>query len=191
MKTILLSSFILFFVACSSSPDNGTDASTNDASNNSDVSTSDVATSDVSNEASTASFATSVYGPIISARCTFCHGLTADGGPGVGIQFGHLDMSTEANAYANLVGDGGGVPAGGSACKTLGQSGLLRVSPGSPASSLIYNKVVSNDGDGGSVVLADGGLEVFCGHPMPEFEPSIPSSDIATIHDWIAQGAQP
>jgi hypothetical protein len=147
--------------------------------------------SDAGNDASL-SFGTNVYGPIITSYCTFCHGLTGDGGPGIGIQFGHLDMSTESNAYANLVGDGGGVLAAGSGCGKLGaDAGLLRVLPGDPTDSLIYNKVVSNDGDGGSVILSDGGAEVFCGHPMPEFEPSLPASDLAAIHDWIAQGAKP
>jgi len=143
------------------------------------------------NDAAAVAFGANVYGSIIAARCLACHGPTADGGPGTGIQFGHLDMSTQAAAYANLVGDGGGVPADGVACGPLGADGLLRVVPGSPTTSLIYNKLASNDGDGGSILLADGGPMVFCGNPMPLHHPAISASDLGTVHDWISQGATP
>ena len=136
------------------------------------------------------SFATSIYAPIIETHCVFCHNVV-DGGPGSGAQFGRLDMTTAATAYANLVGDGGGAAANGFSCAALGANGLLRVAPGAPEESLFYNKVWSNQGDGGTSTLADGGPAVFCGHPMPLGEPSIPAAEIATIHDWIAQGAKP
>ena len=42
---------------------------------------------------------TNVYANVISARCTSCH---RPGGGGVNV--GMLDMSTQAAAYANLVG---------------------------------------------------------------------------------------
>jgi hypothetical protein len=129
-----------------------------------------------------------VYAAIIEKHCIFCHGPTADGGPGIGIAYGSLDMRTEATAYANLVGDGGGVLAQGFSC---GSSGLLRVAPGNPEQSLIYNKVISNDGDGGSLTTADGGKAVFCGHPMPEGLPALPAADLQAIQDWIAQGGNP
>ncbi len=136
-------------------------------------------------------FGANVYGSIIATKCLFCHGPTADGGPGIGIQFGHLDMSTQATAYASLLGDGGGVPADGVACSTLGASGLLRVAPGSPSTSLLYNKLASNDGDGGSILLPDGGPLVFCGNPMPEHHPAISAPDLGTVNAWILQGATP
>src|SRR5277367_3563300 len=72
------------------------------------------------NDAAAVAFGANVYASIIAVKCLGCHGPTADGGPGTGIQFGHLDMSTQAAAYANLVGDGGGVPADGVACGPLG-----------------------------------------------------------------------
>jgi hypothetical protein len=143
------------------------------------------------NDAAAVAFGTDVYSGIIAARCLACHGPTADGGPGTGIQFGHLDMSTQDTAYANLVGDGGGVPADGVACSTLGADGLLRVAPGNPTTSLIYNKLASNDGDGGSILLADGGPMVFCGNPMPLHHSAISAADLGIVHDWISQGATP
>jgi mono/diheme cytochrome c family protein len=143
------------------------------------------------NDAAAVAFGANVYGSIIAVKCLGCHGPTADGGPGTGIQFGHLDMSTQATAYGNLVGDGGGVPADGVACAALGTDGLLRVAPGNPTTSLIYNKLASNDGDGGSILLADGGPMVFCGNPMPLHHPAISAADLGTIHDWIGQGATP
>jgi hypothetical protein len=109
----------------------------------------------------------------------------------VGISHGNLDMGTEQKAYANLVGDGGGVPADGVACGSLGAKGLLRVDPGNPNQSLLYNKVATNDGDGGSTTLPDGGEAVFCGNPMPLHEAAIPSAEVQAIQDWIAQGGHP
>jgi hypothetical protein len=144
--------------------------------------------SGTNSDAAPVSFSTDVYANIISAKCLFCHGPTADGGPGIGIAFGHLDMSTETLAYANLLGDGGGAPAGGVAC---GTTGLLRVVPGNPTQSLLYNKLASNDGDGGSLLLPDGGPMVFCGHPMPENHPAIGATDLAAVQTWIAQGGSP
>jgi hypothetical protein len=135
----------------------------------------------VSDSGSGTSFSTSVY-PIIEKHCIFCHGPTADGGAGSGIEFGKLDMGTEANAYANLVGTTGGVAAAGAACAT---SSHKRVVPGDPTDSLLYNKLVSNDGDGGTLST------VFCGHAMPLDKPAIDASDLQTIDEWISQGANP
>lgn len=49
----------------------------------------------------------------MSVHCTGCHAFLADGGPGVGIAFGNLDMGDAAVAFLSLVGDGGGVLAQG------------------------------------------------------------------------------
>jgi hypothetical protein len=136
------------------------------------------------------SFSTDVY-TIIGSHCTFCHGLV-DGGEGSGIKFGHLDMGTESAAYGNLVGEAGaGVLAQGKACGHLGDAGLLRVDPSNAVQSLFYNKVESNDGDGGSLTYADGGLVVLCGNPMPDHGDRLPSADLATIQTWINEGAKP
>jgi mono/diheme cytochrome c family protein len=138
------------------------------------------------------SFSTNVYGPILTANCVGCHGPTLDGAPGPGVAYGHLDMTSATVAYGNLVGGGGGVLAGGSKCAALGMdSGLKRVVPGDPINSLFYNKVASNDGDGGDLALPDGGSMVFCGHSMPLGSPGLGAGNLSTIRDWIQQGAQP
>jgi hypothetical protein len=136
------------------------------------------------------SFKSDVYS-IIGGHCVFCHGPLPDGGPGSGIEFGSLDMASATIAYGNLVGDGGGVPAQGKACGPLGDAGLLRVDPGNAAESLIYNQLSSNDGDGGSNTLPDGGKVVLCGNPMPLHEDALPTVDLTAIQSWINEGAQP
>ena len=72
-----------------------------------------------------------------------------------------------------------------------GAAGLLRVQPGNANASLLYNKLVSNDGDGGSIVLPDGGNEVFCGNPMPLHHAALSTTDLTAVENWIAGGAQP
>jgi mono/diheme cytochrome c family protein len=105
----------------------------------------------------------SVY-PIIQRACVSCHGSS-----------GGLTMSTEALAYANLVGAGGtGVAAMGSAC---GASGLLRVTPGDALASLIYLKI-------------RGGTAPPCGAAMPRGQPTLPAGDIAAVRAWIEAGAR-
>jgi hypothetical protein len=138
-----------------------------------------------SGSGATLSFSTDVYSPIIEKHCIFCHGPTEDGGSGSGIQFGSVDMGTETSAYANLVGTSGGVAAGGAACSTKGSAGLKRVAPSDPTDSLLYNKISNNDGDGGTLP------GILCGHAMPLGEPALSAADQTTIHDWIAQGANP
>src|SRR5215831_17690505 len=76
---------------------------------------------------------TQVYTTVITNRCTPCH-TTANG---IGIQQGHLDMTTQAAAYANLVN----VPAAGIACGGRG----IRVVPGMPDSSIMYLKISLDD----------------------------------------------
>jgi hypothetical protein len=135
--------------------------------------------------------------PNLLHLCVGCHGVLADGGQGGGIAFGHLDMGDAAAAYENLVGDGGGVIAqgnpvvGGGSCAALGtDAGLKRVMPGDPAHSLLWNKLASNDGDGGSLLLSDGGPEVFCGVPMPLHGGSVGATNVKMVSDWIEAGAK-
>jgi hypothetical protein len=138
------------------------------------------------------SFGANVYAQVIQ-QCTGCHGVLMDGGPGLGIQGGHLDMGDAAAAFENLVGaDGGGVIAQGGPCGPLGiDAGLKRVAPGDPDHSLLWNKLASNDGGGGSLLLSDGGPMVFCGNPMPLHLMALPTAEITTVHDWIEGGAKP
>lgn len=103
---------------------------------------------------------TSVYqGVLVAGGCTagFCHGGLA----------GNLVMSTQAQAYANLVG----VTASGPSC---GLSGLRRVVPFQPDASLLLNKI-SN-------------LTPACGTSMPPNQ-LLPAAQVDLVRAWIASGA--
>ena len=107
---------------------------------------------------------TDVYA-IITNRCISCHFTSS----GIGISLGHLDMSTQANAFSNLVN----VPAGGVSC---GSSGLTRVVPGNANASLLYNKVAP-------------GVPAPCGDKMPLALASLSQAETDTISGWINGGA--
>jgi len=94
-----------------------------------------------------------VVDPAVGLSCVDCHGV---GG------FGDLDMSTEAVAYANLVG----------AAANCG-SGNTRVIAGDATNSLLYQKLAGTQ---------------TCGQSMP-FGASY-SGDLALVFDWIQAGAQ-
>ena len=121
---------------------------------------------------------TNVYANIIGARCTGCH---KPGGSGV--TTGGLDMSTQALAFADLVG----VPAAGTGAGTSGVTcgslapGLLRVSPDDAADSLIFNKLSSK--------LA--GALAECGSPMPLPATGAPvtQAQVDLVTAWINAGA--
>jgi len=158
----------------SSLPNTGDDASEpQDSSNPGDSSQGSI-------DAGTLSFSADIYGPIIEHHCVGCHGPTADGGPGSGIAFGKLDMSSADAGYANLVN----VAAAGAACELIdGSAGPIRVVPGSAASSLLYDKVNG---------FAD--APPICGSAMPK-SGEIPDGGqaivVAQIQAWINQGALP
>lgn len=105
---------------------------------------------------------TSVYDGVIARNCLGCHGEVPSGEAGV------LLMATRAQAYAQLVN----VPAGGTAC--AGQ-GRIRVVPGDPDGSLLYNKVSKP--------------QPACGLPMPAPTGGLPAGDVQLIRDWILRGA--
>jgi len=119
---------------------------------------------------------TNVYANVIGARCTGCH---RPGGSGVTV--GMLDMSTQAAAFANLVGvNSAGIGAGtsGVTCVSIA---VPRVSAGSATGSLIYNKVASK--------LA--GTPPPCGSPMPLPATAAPltQAQVDLIGAWINAGA--
>jgi hypothetical protein len=123
-----------------------------------------------------------IYGLIISQKCAFCHHPDEDGGASAGIGFliGHLDMSSAERAYANLVGDGGGVPAQGEDCgpDATHDAGYVRVVPGHPEESLIIDKLSHDPPE--------------CGVRMPDELAGYPALDpalIAEIAAWIRAGA--
>jgi hypothetical protein len=103
-----------------------------------------------------------IWDEILSPTCAlpFCHGGSGD----------YLQLSSKAVGYSSLVG----APASGPDC---GATGLRRVDPGNPGTSLFYLKVTSPP----------------CGSKMP-IEYGAPeyldSRQVAQIHDWIVAGAQ-
>jgi hypothetical protein len=102
-----------------------------------------------------------IWDEILSPTCAlpFCHGGSGD----------YLQLSSKAIGYSSLVG----APASGPDC---GATGLRRVDPGNPGTSLLYLKVTSPP----------------CGSKMP-IEYGAPeyldSRQVAQIHDWIVAGA--
>jgi hypothetical protein len=90
-----------------------------------------VACSSSNSSSTTAPTFTQVYTDIIVGRgCIECH-APADSGP---VRHNTLDMSSQSAAYAHLVN----VPTAGPAC---GKDPLIRVVPGDPSKSVMYEKV--------------------------------------------------
>jgi hypothetical protein len=128
---------------------------------------------------------TNVYADIINLRCISCHQ------PGKsGVTVGGLDMSTQAAAYADLVGVpamGTGAGTSGVTCATLGidmsdgGTPLLRVAPNDSTGSLIVEKVSSK--------LA--GTLAPCGSPMPLGRGApLTQPQVDLLQAWIVAGAQ-
>ncbi len=120
---------------------------------------------------------TNVYANIITARCTSCHRPGSSG-----VTVGMLDMSTPAAAYANLVNvnaQGIGAGSSGITCASVSPP-LVRVIPGDPTDSLLFNKVHSK-------TL---GTLAPCGSPMPLGGGApLTAADNDLISAWIAGGA--
>jgi hypothetical protein len=108
---------------------------------------------------------TTVYTTIIANRCAPCHTTST----GIGVTQGMLDMTTQANAYTNLVN----TAAAGSACSGHG----TRVVPNQPDSSILYLKISLDDPSP-------------CGAKMPFGLAPLPQSEVTSIQDWILQGAK-
>jgi hypothetical protein len=119
---------------------------------------------------------TNVYANVIGARCTGCH---RPGGGGVNV--GMLDMSTQAKAYANLVGVASAGTGAGTSGVTCASIAVPRVSAGSATGSLLFNKVASK--------LA--GTPPPCGSPMPLPATAAPltQAQVDLIGAWINGGA--
>jgi len=95
---------------------------------------------------------------IFTRACVSCHGSS-----------GGLNLSTAAMSRTNLVNR----PAAGGACAS---SGVIRVVPGNPTASLLYQKVAGTQ---------------TCGSAMPRNAPALSAADQNTIRSWIAAGALP
>jgi hypothetical protein len=121
------------------------------------------AVADMAAVAAAATF-TQVYTTVIANRCMPCH-TTANG---IGVTQGHLDMTTQAAAYANLVN----APTAGVACAGVG----TRVVPRMPGSSIMFLKVSLDD-------------PAPCGSKMPLGGPPLARSETDLISSWITAGA--
>jgi hypothetical protein len=108
---------------------------------------------------------TQVYTTVIQQRCMPCH-TTATG---IGVSQGHLDMSTKAAAFMNLVN----VPATGVECTGKG----TRIVPGMEEQSILYLKVALDH-------------PTPCGAKMPLGLPALPETEVDMIEDWIRAGAK-
>lgn len=107
----------------------------------------------------TISFAGSVQ-PIFNARCTSCHSAGFSVGSLAGVQM----VLTAGQSYGSLVN------------QVSAQNGAFTlVVPGDAESSLLWLKVSSSDPPVGST--------------MPVFGSPLSAQDLATLRDWIEQGA--
>jgi hypothetical protein len=106
---------------------------------------------------------TQVYNDIISPICVACHNPN-----GIGVSMGHLDMSTRAAAFADLVN----VEAAGIACGGMG----TRVIPGNANGSIMFEKI-------------DPGTPPPCGSKMPLGLPELSAAQAGEIQSWINGGA--
>jgi len=120
---------------------------------------------------------TNVYANVISARCTSCHRPGASG-----VNTGQLDMSTQAGAYANLVGVVSAGTGAGTSGVTCAVAAVPRVAAGNAAGSLLFNKVNSK--------LPMQPLPP-CGSPMPLPASAMPltQAQVDLISAWINAGA--
>jgi hypothetical protein len=102
-----------------------------------------------------------VWGEILQPTCAllFCHAGSED----------YLELTTKDLAYEALVG----APATGTLC---GPTGLERVDPGHPETSLLYLKIT--DPPCGSKMPLQYGAPVV-----------LDPRQLSQIHDWIAAGA--
>ena len=102
-----------------------------------------------------------IHEEIVSVQCAIpgCHA-----GPG---PTAFLDLSQRSRAYDQLVE----VPAMGPACAEM----ALRVVPGEPDASLLFEKVSRDD--------------PVCGERMPFRRTPLSTVEIERIRDWIAAGA--
>jgi hypothetical protein len=117
--------------------------------------------SDAGAEAGAATF-TAIYNDILTGSCAqpFCH---------LGSLAPTMPLPDQATAYMQMVN----APAAGANCSGMG---LIRVVPGHPETSLLYNKITSQTPE--------------CGGAMPKAGQSLAASDIARIKEWILAGAK-
>jgi hypothetical protein len=131
-----------------------------------------------SNTPSSPNSFTRVYAEVIQPQCSndFCHFN------GVSIRYSALDLSSQVRSYWSLVGQ----PGIGPACSQNG----LRVAPGHPEESILYQKLLPSPPCGIQMpadtrTFSTNGTSnlIFSGT-------SLPADQLQLIHDWIQEGAQ-
>jgi hypothetical protein len=162
----LLLSALTLAAGCSSTS-SGTTQATDGGSSGSSGSTGDGASPGdaAPADAGPAGTFTQIYTDIISKKCVGCHTTLA----GSGVTDGHLDMTSQDNAYKNLVN----TPAAGLACGGMG----TRVTPGHSDTSILFNKI-------------NPGTAAPCGSKMPLFGTPLLAEEAALIAGWINAGAK-
>ncbi len=104
-------------------------------------------------------------------KCTGCHAPGGSGYTGTGGASGGLDLTTP-NAYASLMGTGTGKA-------SFEKPTYMRIQPGSPDSSYLYQKIIGSP----SITLPVATRMPLGGTPLTE-------TQINTIKTWIQNGAQ-
>lgn len=101
---------------------------------------------------------------------SFCHGAGT----------GMLHMDSPTIAYMNLVG----VPAAGEKC---GTSGKMRVVPGDPDNSLLFEKMSHDPPSCGDLMPIGAKIEPNCISTVSSVCNT--QAELQLVHDWIAMGA--
>jgi hypothetical protein len=130
-----------------------------------------------SNTPSSPNSFTRVYAKVIQPKCSndFCHFN------GVSIRYSALDLSSQVRSYWSLVGQ----PSIGPACSQNG----LRVSPGRPDESVLYQKL-NPAPPCGIQMPADTTAFSTNGTSQLKFSGSaLPADQLQLIYDWIQEGA--
>lgn len=121
---------------------------------------------------------TRVYAEVIQPKCSndFCHFNS------VSIRYSALDLSSQVRSYWSLVGQ----PGIGPACSQNG----LRVAPGRPNDSILYQKLLPSP-PCGIQMPADTATFSTNGTSNLTFSgPALSADQLQLIHDWIQEGAQ-
>lgn len=120
----------------------------------------------------------SLLAPPYNGGCADCHYTDANGNAPGNLSF----FPSQAEAYTQLVG----VPAQGSACAS---SGMLRVDPGHPESSLLVDKIANNPPSCGNVMGLNVNADCQLSFPPNCPSPYVPAAQVEQIRQWILAGA--
>ena len=127
---------------------------------------------------SSANSFTRVYSEVIQPSCSndFCHFN------GVSIRYSALDLSSKVRAYWSLVGQ----PGLGPACSQNG----LRVAPGHPDDSILYQKLLPSPPCGTQMPADTTTFSTNGTSDLTFSGTALPADQQQLIYDWIQDGAQ-